>query len=318
MQDKSALRVVFAGTPDFAASYLEALIHGGHEIVAVYTQPDRPAGRGKRLTASPVKQLATEHSLPVFQPHNLKDAAVQQELAALEPDVMVVVAYGLILPQSVLDIPRFGCLNIHASLLPRWRGAAPIQRAIEAGDAETGIAVMQMDAGLDTGPILMERRCPILPEDTSATLFESLSQLGREPLLQVLADLESFQAQAQPQDESGATYAHKISTGEARLDWGRPATELERQIRAFNPFPAAWAELGELRIKIFGADLLEEESPAAPGTITHVSDEGITVQCGQGSLRLSLLQLPGKRAMSVKDILLGNRQLFANAGHFSL
>lgn len=318
MQDKTALRVVFAGTPDFAASYLEALIEGGHEIVGVYTQPDRPAGRGKKLTPSPVKQLAIEHSLPVYQPHSLKDSAAQQELADLKPDVMVVVAYGQILPQAVLDIPRFGCLNIHASLLPRWRGAAPIQRALEAGDAETGIAVMQMDAGLDTGDILMESRCPILPDDTSASLFEKLSQLGREPLLEVLADLPKYQAQAQPQDESGVTYAHKISKDEARLDWSRSAAELERQVRAFNPFPAAWAELAGVRIKVFASELLDEEPEVTPGTITDVSDAGITVRCGQGSLRLTQLQLPGKRAMPVKDILLGNRQLFTEAGQFTL
>lgn len=318
MQENSGLRIVFAGTPDFAAAYLKTLIHSEHQLLAVYTQPDRPAGRGKKLSMSPVKQLAQQHSLPVRQPQTLRDAAAQQELAALEPDVMIVVAYGLILPQEVLDIPRFGCLNIHASLLPRWRGAAPIQRAIEAGDAETGITVMQMDAGLDTGDILAMSRCPIQPDDTSASLFERLSELGKEPLLQVLADLPGHQARAQTQNEREATYAHKISKEEARLDWRRPAVELERQVRAFNPFPTAWAELGDVRLKIISAELADAETTGSPGTITDIKDEGIEVQCGEGRLRLCTLQLPGKRAMAVKDILLGNRTLFDEHKQFAL
>lgn len=317
MQENAGLRVVFAGTPDFAAAYLEALIDSEHKVVAVYTQPDRPAGRGKKLSMSPVKQLAGEHSLPVYQPQSLRDPAAQEELAALEPDVMVVVAYGLILPQAVLDTPRFGCLNVHGSLLPRWRGAAPIQRAIEAGDSETGITIMQMNAGLDTGDILALEACPIQAKDTSASLFHHLSQLGKKPLLKVLADLPAHQAQAQAQDEAGATYAHKISKEEARLDWQRPAIELERQIRAFNPFPMAWTELGELRIKVIAAELIDTESQATAGTITAVSDAGVDVQCGRGCLRLSLLQLPGKRPMPVKDILLGNRKLFEEPGRFN-
>lgn len=318
MQENTSLRVVFAGTPDFAASYLAALIESEHEIVAVYSQPDRPAGRGKKLSMSPVKELALEHSLPIFQPQTLRDTDAQQELAALKPDVMVVVAYGLILPQAVLDIPRFGCLNVHASLLPRWRGAAPIQRAIEAGDPETGITIMQMDAGLDTGDILSIKTCPIQPDDTSGSLFEHLSQLGREPLLKVLADLPRHQARAQAQDDAGATYAHKISKDEAKLDWQRPAAELERRIRAFNPFPMAWAELGGTRIKIIAAEVADSEITGNPGAITTVADEGIDVQCGNGRLRLSVLQLPGKRAMPVKDILLGNRKLFDEQSQFSL
>lgn len=318
MQETTGLRVVFAGTPDFAASYLAALIESEHEIVAVYSQPDRPAGRGKKLSMSPVKQLALEHSLPVYQPQSLRNDEAQQELAALEPDVMVVVAYGLILPQAVLDIPRFGCLNVHASLLPRWRGAAPIQRAIEAGDPETGITIMQMDVGLDTGDILSLKTCPIQPDDTSASLFEHLSHLGKDPLLDVLADLPGHQARAQRQDETGVTYAHKISKEEAKLDWQRPAIELERQIRAFNPFPMAWAELGDTRIKIIAAEVLDSESTGSAGVITAVTNEGIDVQCGTGRLRLNILQLPGKRAMPVKDILLGNRKLFDEQGQFSL
>src|SRR5690606_33051097 len=235
-----ALNIVFAGTPPFAARHLASLLETQHRIVAVYTQPDRAAGRGKQLQPSAVKTLALAHDLPVFQPASLKSTEEQQQLAQLQPDVMVVVAYGLLLPQAVLDIPKFGCINVHGSLLPRWRGAAPIQRALWAGDKETGVAIMQMEAGLDTGPVLLEARLPILADDTSASLYEKLAQLGPTALCDALHQLPDLLSKAQPQNDSLATYAHKLSKEEAQLDWQRPADELERWVRAFNPWPICW------------------------------------------------------------------------------
>ena len=229
------LRIVFAGTPDFAAAHLQALLQAGLNIVAVYSQPDRPAGRGHKLTPSAVKQLAVQHELPVYQPQTLRAPEAQAELAALQPDLLVVVAYGLILPQAVLDIPRLGCINSHASLLPRWRGAAPIQRAIEAGDAETGVTVMQMEAGLDTGPMLLKTQTPILPEDTGGSLHDRLAELGPPAVLQAIAGLAAGTLQGEVQDDSLATYAHKLGKADARIDWSRPASELALMIRAFNP-----------------------------------------------------------------------------------
>lgn len=230
-----ALRIVFAGTPEFAAAHLKALLDTPHQIVAVYTQPDRPAGRGQKLMPSPVKQLALQHDIPVLQPPSLRDAAAQAELAALAPDLLVVVAYGLILPQVVLDIPRFGCINSHASLLPRWRGAAPIQRAVQAGDAESGVTVMQMEAGLDTGPMLLKVRTPISADDTGGSLHDRLAELGPPAVIQAIAGLASGTLMGEVQDDAQANYAHKLNKDEARLDWTRPADELERLIRAFNP-----------------------------------------------------------------------------------
>ena len=231
------LRLIFAGTPEFAALHLKALIESKHQLLAVYTQPDRPAGRGKKLQSSPVKQLAERCDLPVYQPPTLRDRDAQRQLAALGADVLIVVAYGLILPQPVLDTPRFGCLNVHASLLPRWRGAAPIQRAIEAGDRETGVTIMQMDAGLDTGDMLASAHCPIGSRATAATLHDTLAELGAPLLLRVLADLPSYQRGALPQEEALATYAGKIHKSEGALDWPPDCVQLGRRIRAFNPFP---------------------------------------------------------------------------------
>jgi methionyl-tRNA formyltransferase len=312
MQQHTSLRIVFAGTPAFAAEYLSALLASEHHIAAVYTQPDRPAGRGKKLMASPVKTLALAHNLPVHQPPSLRDAQAQQALAALNADIMVVVAYGLILPQAVLDIPRHGCLNVHASLLPRWRGAAPVQRAIEAGDQVTGITIMQMDAGLDTGPMLATARCPLATDDTTGSLLDRLAQLGREPLLAVLRDLSRGAVHPVPQEDARATYASKIEKHEAAIDWRQTAAVIARKIRAFNPFPVAFTHLREQRIKIHRADAVTvaESPPATPGTITAISDAGISVQCGEGVLRIETLQLPGKRPLPVGDILRGNRALF--------
>ncbi|MCW8125352.1 methionyl-tRNA formyltransferase [Microbulbifer halophilus] len=307
------LNIVFAGTPDFAAVHLQALLDSPHRVIAVYSQPDRPAGRGKKLLASPVKQLALAHELPVYQPESLRDESAQAELQALGADLMVVVAYGLILPQAVLDTPRLGCVNVHASLLPRWRGAAPIQRAIEVGDADSGVAIMQMAAGLDTGPVLVECRCPIDADDTGGSLHDKLAALGGPALLDAVAQLADGTAEPHPQDDTRATYAGKISKGEAQLDWSRPAEELERRIRAFNPFPVCWTSYedkkGKQRLRVYSAQL--ESGDGAPGTVLAAGDEGILVACGRGALRLQLLQLPGKKALPAAEILKGYRAQFA-------
>jgi methionyl-tRNA formyltransferase len=296
------LRLIFAGTPDFAAAHLAALIDSDHEILAVLTQPDRPAGRGKKLQASPVKQLAESRQVPVLQPASLKTPDAIEPLRALDADVMIVVAYGLILPQAVLDLPRSGCLNVHASLLPRWRGAAPIQRAIEAGDRETGITIMQMDAGLDTGDMLATARCPIDPETTAGSLHDALAEAGPPLLLDVLGDLPHHQRNAQPQDDGAATYAEKISKDEASIDWAQSATQLARRVRAFNPFPVCFSMLGAERVKVWAAEPLPGER-AEPGTILTAGSEGIAVACGEGTLRLTRLQLPGGRPLDVREVL---------------
>ncbi|WP_444943255.1 methionyl-tRNA formyltransferase [Microbulbifer sp. ZKSA006] len=309
------MNIIFAGTPDFAAVHLQALLDSEHTVIAVYTQPDRPAGRGKKLLASPVKQLALSHNIPVYQPLSLRDETAQAELAALEADIMVVVAYGLILPQVVLDTPRLGCINVHASLLPRWRGAAPIQRAVEAGDSESGVAIMQMEAGLDTGPVLVESRCAITESDTGGSLHDKLAELGGPSLLQALALLESGSASPQVQDDTRANYANKISKEEARIDWQRPAAELQRLIRAFNPFPVCWStyqdKKGEQRLRIYSATIEQGCHSDQPGTILACDDEGILVACGREALRLQLLQLPGKKALPAAEILKGYREQFA-------
>ncbi|WP_237059851.1 methionyl-tRNA formyltransferase [Microbulbifer sediminum] len=309
-----SLNIIFAGTPDFAAVHLQALLDSEHNVVAVYSQPDRPAGRGKKLLASPVKQLALRHDIPVYQPPSLRDEAAQAELAALGADIMVVVAYGLILPRAVLDTPRLGCVNVHASLLPRWRGAAPIQRAIEAGDAESGVAIMQMEEGLDTGPVLVESRCTITPADTGGSLHDKLAGLGGPALLEALAQLAAGTAEPRPQDDGRANYAGKISKEEARIDWLRPAVEIERQIRAFNPFPVCWTTYsdnrGEQRLRVYRAQLERGCHSDIPGTVIAADAEGILVACGREALRLQLLQLPGKKALEAAEILRGYPDLF--------
>ncbi len=297
------LRLVFAGTPDFAATHLAALLASRHRIVAVYTQPDRPAGRGKKLAASPVKQLALNHQLPVYQPATLRTPTVLAELAALAADVMVVVAYGLLLPQSVLATPRLGCINVHASLLPRWRGAAPIQRAIAAGDRETGICIMQMEAGLDTGPVLKRVVCPIAADDTSATLLDKLAALGGAALLQALDELDRGTATPEPQDDERATYAAKLTKAEAELDWRLGAYELDRRIRAFNPQPVAFTRLNGEPLRIWRALPDAVSSAATPGTLLAADRTGLRVACGEGTLRLTMVQLPGKSPLPVADLL---------------
>lgn len=314
---KGSLRVVFAGTPDFAAIHLERLISSDHQLLAVYTQPDRPAGRGRKLQASPVKTLAQQAGLPVYQPATLKGAAEQQALAQLGADVMVVVAYGLILPQAVLDTPRLGCLNVHASLLPRWRGAAPIQRAIEYGDTNTGITIMQMDAGLDTGRMLMKVSCPIDARTRAGELHDALAVLGAPALLEVLGDLPRLQQHAQTQDDALASYAHKILKSEAQLDWSRSAVELDRKIRAFNPVPGCHSLLGGQRVKVWEATPLESEGPhVVPGTIVRAGNAGIAVSCGSGELLLEVLQLDGGRALAVKQLLSAHQAQFAVGKQF--
>lgn len=304
-----ALRLVFAGTPEFAAEHLKALLDTPHQIVAVYTQPDRPAGRGQKLMPSPVKQLALQHGLPVLQPPTLRDPAAQEELRALAPDLMVVVAYGLILPQAVLDIPRLGCINSHASLLPRWRGAAPIQRAVQAGDAESGVTVMQMEAGLDTGPMLLKVTTPITAGDTGGSLHDRLAQLGPQAVVQAIAGLAAGTLLGEVQDDALATYAHKLNKDEARIDWSRPADELERLVRAFNPWPICHSTLDGQPLKVLAAE--PAEGRGQPGQILDVSKDGLTVACGEGALRLTRLQLPGGKPLAFADLYNSRREQFA-------
>ncbi|MGB2401487.1 MAG: methionyl-tRNA formyltransferase [Porticoccaceae bacterium] len=311
------MKIIFAGTPDFAAAHLRALIDcGQHEIVAVYTQPDRPAGRGKKLTASAVKQLASEQGLTVLQPPSLKEADAQQQLASFAADLMIVVAYGLILPQAVLDTPRLGCINVHGSLLPKWRGAAPIQRAVEAGDDETGICIMQMDAGLDTGPVISVARCAIEATDTSGSIYQKLSALGAPTLLAALEKLASGVAVAEQQDDSQSTYASKIDKSEALIDWATPAEILARKVRAFNPFPATFSHIGGERVKIWAASANTVDSGQAAGTIIAASDQGILVQTASGQLLISEIQLAGKSKMPVSELLKSKAELFAAGQSF--
>lgn len=310
------LRILFAGTPEFAASHLQHLIDhsdaNNFDIVAVYTQPDRPAGRGKKLTPSPVKQVATTHNLPIEQPVSLKPSEQQQQLANYQADVMVVVAYGLILPEPILQTPRLGCINVHASLLPRWRGAAPIQRAIEAGDSHTGITIMQMDVGLDTGDMLHKASCTITDTDTTASLHDKLMLLGHGALIHTLEQLRAGSANPEPQDHSHSCYAAKITKEEAQICWQESAQLICRKVRAFNPFPMCFSTLEGQRLRIWEADVIMDspEPAATPGTIIEANKQGITVQAGQGAVRITQLQLPGKRAMAVADVLNANSSLF--------
>jgi len=297
------MKLVFAGTPDFAVPSLLAA-DARNEVVAVYTQPDRPAGRGRALTASPVKRMAAERGLTVHQPERLKGAEVLDTLRALEPDVMIVVAYGLLLPQAVLDIPRFGCWNVHASLLPRWRGAAPIQRAIQAGDAGTGVCLMQMEKGLDTGPVLMRQSTPIAPDDTGGSLHDRLAALGAQVLSDGLGLLRAgIHPERKVQPEAGVTYAHKLDKAEARLDWSQPARALADTVRAFDPWPVAEAEVAGERLRIHAASALPLAHGHAPGTVLFAGRDGIDIACGDGALRLLRVQRAGGRAIDVADYL---------------
>ncbi|MCC6596394.1 MAG: methionyl-tRNA formyltransferase [Rhodanobacteraceae bacterium] len=304
----SPLRLVFAGTPEFALPSLHACLASGAQVVAVYTQPDRPAGRGRQLAASPVKQAALAAGLVVEQPPTLRDADARARLAAHAPDLIVVVAYGLILPRAVLALPRLGCWNVHASLLPRWRGAAPIQRAILAGDAETGVDLMQMEAGLDTGPVLLEARTPIGAEDTGGSRHDRLAALGAQLLGEALARVQCGQAlPARAQPDSGIEYAHKLDKAEARLDWHEPAVLLARKVRAFDPWPVAEALLEGERVRIWSAQAVPGAAGAAPGSVVAASAEGIEVATGDGRLRIRELQREGGRRSRARDWLNARR-----------
>ncbi|MCE7622257.1 methionyl-tRNA formyltransferase [Vibrio fluvialis] len=298
-----SLRIVFAGTPDFAARHLAALLSSEHEVIAVYTQPDRPAGRGKKLTASPVKNLALEHNIPVYQPENFKSDEAKQELAALNADIMVVVAYGLLLPKAVLDTPKLGCINVHGSILPRWRGAAPIQRSIWAGDAETGVTIMQMDVGLDTGDMLKIATLPIEASDTSGSMYDKLAELGPLALVECLSDIAQGTAVAVKQDDALANYAQKLSKEEAKIDWTLSAQAIERCVRAFNPWPMSHFAVADNQIKVWQARVEAGSSNQAAGTILKADKTGIYVATGAEILVLESLQIPGKKALPVQDIL---------------
>jgi methionyl-tRNA formyltransferase len=301
------LNIVFAGTPAFTLPCLNALASSGHHLQAVYTQPDRPAGRGRSLQASPVKTWAMEHALPVYQPLNFKDPQTVADLATLSPDIIVVIAYGLILPQAVLDIPRLGCINVHASLLPRWRGASPIQQAILHGDRETGITIMQLDAGMDTGAMLTRIPCPIQPDDTAERLHDRLAKLAAKPLLHTLDLLASDQVIAESQDNTLATHAPKIKKEDAAINWHQRATEIERQIRAFNPWPITWTQMDGQILRIYKAREIKHASKDIPGTILSLDKQGMLVVTGENALFIETIQFPGGKALSIADWLNAGR-----------
>lgn len=311
------LKIIFAGTPAFATHGLEKLIHSNHEVVAVYTQPDRPAGRGLKVTASPVKELASQHQLPVYQPVTLKEVAEQEKLKSFNADVMIVAAYGLLLPAAVLTIPKFGCINIHPSLLPRWRGAAPIQRTIFAGDKVTGVTIMQMDAGLDTGPMLLQHHYTLAVDETSATLHDKLAVMGADLLLETLDLLVQNKLAPQVQDNTLATYATKMTKEEALIDWTQSAESIEYKIRAFNPWPIAFTHWEAQSLRIGMAIAQNENHHSKPGTIVQASKEGIDVATGKGILRLLSLQLPGGKMLPVHSFYHSRANEFVTGKLFS-
>ena len=300
---QTGLRIIFAGTPDFAAQHLQALLDSPHQVVAVYSQPDRPAGRGRKLTASPVKALALEHAIEVQQPLSLKDAEAQQVLASYNADIMVVVAYGLLLPQVILDTPPLGCINVHGSLLPRWRGAAPIQRAILAGDAMSGVTVMQMEAGLDTGPMLLKAQIPIAPIDTSASLYEKLAVLGCNSLVEALDGLQSAGLTAQVQDNAAANYAAKLTKAEGAIDWHQSAQQISLQVRGLNPWPVAYSDWQDSRLRIWIAHAIDTSSNQPAGTLVALDKTGLEVACGTGHLKITQLQWPGGKALIQSELM---------------
>lgn len=306
---KSGLKIVFAGTPDFAATHLQALIDSKHDVIAVYSQPDRPAGRGKKLQASAVKQLALKYDIEIHQPDSLKTDDAQTQLDTLQADVMVVVAYGLILPQAILDTPKFGCLNVHGSLLPKWRGAAPIQRAIWAGDQQTGVTVMQMDKGLDTGAMLKKQSLAITELDTSASLYKKLAELGPKALLATLLELDTLRPERQ--NDELASYADKLSKPEAKINWHLAAEQLARNVRAFNPWPIVFFESNTISIKVWQAKALKTALQAVPGEIIAADKQGIAIMTGNGVLLVETLQMPGKKPLPANDVLNGHSEWFA-------
>ena len=312
------MNIIFAGTPDFAAESLKSLIQNQHTIIAVYTQPDRPAGRGKKIVKSAVKEVAEAAGIPVFQPEKLSNDNAKAQLRALKADLIIVAAYGLILPADVLTIPKYGCINIHASLLPRWRGAAPIQRAIQTGDEKTGITIMQMDVGLDTGVMLLKLETPILANDTGGTLHDRLSELGASAIERYLAEPEQYIEQARIQDDSLANYAHKLNKQEAEIDWNQSATNICRTIRAFNPWPVAFINLGEQRIRIFEAIVDDGNSTHTPGVVIEKSREGITIACREQAITIKTLQLPGGKLISAEAFFNGGKKLLETGTQLSL
>ncbi len=297
------MSIVFAGTPEFAASTLRALAESKHDVCLVLTQPDRPKGRGRKLAASPVKSLAGELGVPVAQPVTLKDAAIREQLCKLDPDLMVVAAYGLLLPPEILIIPRLGCINVHASLLPRWRGAAPIVHAILAGDATTGVSVMRMEEGLDTGPVYRSAEIPVSEADTAQTLHDKLADLGARVLVDVVDELDKGKLEAIPQPETGASYAPRIKKTDAILDWTRPGAEIARKVRAFNPWPVAQTSLGDRQLRIWEADFTAGEVIASPGTVVKAGTDGVQVATVDGVLRLKRLQLPGRKPVPASEFI---------------
>jgi len=311
------LKILFAGTPDFAGTHLEHLIQAGCKIIAVFTQPDRPSGRGRKITASPVKRIAEHNNITVYQPDSLKSTDVKDQIIKLQPDLMVVIAYGLILPKDLLEIPSYGCVNVHASLLPRWRGAAPIQRAIEAGDKKTGVSLIQMDEGLDTGDIVYEAVCDILEDETSATLYKKLANIGAKALIDFLDFLASSNVTWKKQDSSQANYAHKITKEEARIDWSKDALLLERSIRAFNPSPVSWAYINGQRLRVWKAKALSVSLEGLPGEIVCVDSNGIMVVCGVGGLMLLEVQLPGREKKPVWPLAYSSQQLLTIGSVFN-
>jgi len=300
------LRIIFAGTPDFAAEALKALIESSHQVIAVYSQPDRPAGRGRQLKASPVKELALEHNIPVYQPLNLKDTSEHEQIENLNADVMVVVAYGVILPKAVLDAPKHGCLNIHASILPRWRGAAPIQRAILAGDKESGVTIMQMDVGLDTGDMLTIQRTPIEASDTGSSLHDRLATIGAEALLETLDKISNNTLEPVVQDDSLSNYAKKLDKQEAAIDWTDSAENIVNKIQAFNSWPVAYCAYNGKSLRLWQARLLDSSKENTPGLVVDEGKEGIDIACGKGIVRIIELQLPGKKRIMVRDFINSN------------
>ncbi|HAT8178496.1 TPA: methionyl-tRNA formyltransferase [Legionella pneumophila] len=297
----NGLTIVFAGTPEFGLPCLDALIQSKHHLKAVYTQPDRPAGRGRKLQESPVKEWAIDHQLPVYQPLNFKNQEAIDELSALKPDVMVVIAYGLILPKTVLEIPRLGCINVHASLLPRWRGASPIQHAILHGDAESGVTIMQMDVGLDTGPMLCKATCSITSSDTAGSLHDKLARISVQPLLDTLEALASNSVQFELQNNQLASYAGKINKEEARINWHESVMEIDRKIRAFNPWPIAYTLAGELMLRIYQAKVTDTTCTEMPGMVLNIDKNGMLVATGDNALLVEKIQFPGAKVLSVKD-----------------
>lgn len=297
----SGLNIVFAGTPTFGLPCLDALAQSTHHIQAIYTQPDRPAGRGRKLQASAVKEWALAHDIPVYQPLNFKNPETIAELAALKPDVLIVIAYGLILPKAVLEIPRLGCVNVHASLLPRWRGASPIQHAILHGDAESGVTIMQMDVGMDTGDMLHKVCCPITATDTATTLHDKLAQISAHPLLNTLTELANNTARPERQDNDLATYAGKINKEDALINWHQSAAEIDQKIRAFNPWPIAYTHLNEEVLRIHQAQVVAIQNTQAPGTVVHIDKKGMLIATGQQGLLVEKVQLPGGKVITIAD-----------------